>query len=565
MMTTANKSTGQEEKITALYGRLSDDDGVDMESNSISNQRTILMDYCRQKGYPNPRFFYDDGVSGTTFQRPGFQEMEAMVEDGKISTIIVKDLSRFGRNYLEVGRYLEVVYPSLGVNFVAIQENVDTKEGTGTEMMPFFNIFNEWHSAQTSKKIRAVWAMKAANGKRISSTVPYGYVRDKDNHEIWRIDEPAAKVVRKIYALCLAGRGPMQIANQLQSEQIMCPTAYKLAMGRKGNHTPPIDPYVWSNDTVAKILCNRQYTGCTVNFMTTTVSYKVHKVIFKPEDEWQIIPNTQDAIIDEDTWIRVQELRKNKRRHTATGRTSMFSGLVFCPDCGAKLHFAAAKSLKPNQEHFRCSNYKSGRGKCTVHYIRNVVLEKIVFQAISELSEFVQYYEPVFLGILKERNISIQQKELRAMEHRIEQHKKRISDIDVIIEKLYEDHALGDLSAERFAKMSTKYEAEQRNLQQEIDECEQVIAKADQANVDLKMLMRGLEEFTEIKKLTPEIVNTLIQRIEVHNSDRSSGHITVQVDIYFTAIGQFDLPSQEELLKLSAKMHEEAKRNKHTA
>ena len=564
-MTTATKTTGQEEKITALYGRLSDDDGVDMESNSISNQRTILTDYCRQKGYPNPQFFYDDGVSGTTFQRPGFQEMEAMVEAGKVSTIIVKDLSRFGRNYLEVGRYLEVVYPTLGVKFIAIQENVDTLEGTGTEMMPFHNIFNEWYTAQTSKKIRAVWAMKAANGKRISPSVPYGYVRDPDNHEIWHIDEPAAEVVRKIFALCLAGKGPMQIANQLEDERIMCPTAYKLAMGRKGSHLPPADPYIWSPDTVARILCNRQYTGCTVNFKSTTISYKVHKTIYKPEEEYQIIPNTQDAIIDEDIWLRVQELRQNKRRPTATGRTSLFSGLVFCPDCGAKLHFAAAKSLKPNQEFFRCANYKSGRGTCTIHYIRNVVLEKVVLQTISELSEFVRAYEPVFLGILRQRNIQVQQKELRTMERSIEQYRKRITDIDVIIEKLYEDHALGDLSAERFAKMSARYETEQKTLEQEITACEQKLHEADQARVDLNMLMKGLKEFTEIKQLTPEIVNTLIQRIEVHNSDRSSGHITVKVDIYFTAIGQFDLPSQEELLKLSAKVHEDARRRKTSA
>ena len=314
-----------------------------------------------------------------------------------------------------------------------------------------------------------------------------------------------------------------------------------------------------------QIFAHSTHTGCTVNFKSTTISYKVHKTIYKPEEEYQIIPNTQDAIIDEDIWLRVQELRSNKRRRTATGRTSLFSGLVFCPDCGAKLHFAAAKSLKPNQEFFRCANYKSGRGKCTIHYIRNVVLEKIVLHAISELSEFVLSYEPVFLGILRQRSIQVQQKELRAMEYRIEQHKKRISDIDLIIEKLYEDHALGSLTAERFSKLSSKYEVEQKQLEQEITACEQKIHEADQARVDLNMLMKGLNQFTEIKELTPEIVNTLIQRIEVHNSDRSSGHITVKVDIYFTAIGQFDLPSQEELLKLSTKVHEETRRKKTSA
>jgi len=225
----------------------------------------------------------------------------------------------------------------------------------------------------------------------------------------------------------------------------MCPTAYKLAMGRKVNNLPPEDPYRWSHDTVCRILSNRQYTGCTVNFKSTRVSYKVHKIVHKPAEEYQIIPNTQEAIIDEDTWLRVQELRKNKRRPTATGRTSLFSGLVFCPDCGAKLHFAAAKSLNPNQEFFRCANYKSGRGKCTIHYIRNVVLEEIVLKAISELAEFVLCYEPVFLGIIKERNIGMRQKERQRITKSIEQHRKRNSDIDVIIENLYEHNRWGVL------------------------------------------------------------------------------------------------------------------------
>ena len=564
-MTTAKKNNGQEEKITALYGRLSDDDGVDLESNSISNQRTILQDYARQKGYYNTRFFYDDGVSGTTFQRPGFQEMEALVEEGKVSTIIVKDLSRFGRNYLEVGQYLEVVYPTLEVKFIAIQENIDTLEGIGTEMMPFHNIFNEWYAAQTSKKIRAVLAMKAANGKRIGTCVPFGYVRDDDNHEVWHIDEPAALVVRKIYSLCLGGKGPTQIARQLEHEQIMCPTAYQLAMGRKCNHRPPKEPYKWNSDTVCRILSNRQYTGCTVNFKSTTISYKVHKVVQKPAEEHQIIPNTQEAIIDEDIWLRVQELRKNKRRHTATGRTSLFSGLVYCPDCGAKLYFNAAKSISPNQEHFRCSNYKSGRGKCSIHYVRNVVLEEVVLNAVSALAIFVLDYEPVFLGIIKERNICMRQTEFRDMAKCMEQHRKRVSDIDVIIEKLYEDYVLGTLSKERFATMAAKYEEEQKTIKQEISDFEVQLSRAGQEKVDLKMLIKGLKEFTEIGRLTPEIVNTVIQRIEVHNSDRSSGHIKVRIDIHYTAIGLFDLPSQEELLKLSAQVHRKVDKKPYSA
>ena len=562
------QNDGQEEKITALYGRLSDDDGVDMESNSISNQRTILQDYAKKNGYLHPVFFYDDGVSGTTFERPGFKEMEAMVEAGKVSTIIVKDLSRFGRNYLEVGRFLEIVYPTLGVKFIAIQENVDTLAGTGTEMMPFHNIFNEWYASQTSKKIRAVWAMKAANGKRVSSTVPYGYVKDQDNREIWHIDEPAAEVVRHIFSLCLAGLGPLQIAKQLEREQVLTPTAYYVSVGRDARNPMPAYPYLWAESTVENILANRQYTGCAVNFKSTTVSYKVHKTVYKPEEDWQIIPNMQEPIIDENTWLRVQELRQNKRRNAKTGRVSLFSGLLFCPDCGAKLHFCAAKSLKPNQEFYRCANYKDGRGSCQIHYIRNVVLEQIVLTEISELADFVRCYEPIFLYMISRKTETAKKTELNAMRQRLATARSRITEIDRVISRLYEDNILGKISDERFSKMSATYEAEQKTLDAEVSMIEQKLRDADKASVDLRMLLKGLREFTEMKKLTPELVNTLIQRIEVHNSDHSSGKIRVKVDIYFTAVGTINLPEEKELEKLIAeyeKEHTEKGRSKAVA
>ena len=302
-MATATNTKGQKkEKITALYCRLSQDDGREGESNSISNQKEILLAYAKQNKFPNPVFFVDDGISGTTVERPDFQRMQQMVENGEIATIIVKDLSRFGRNYLDVGNYLEIKYPTLGVRFIAIQENVDTFKETGTEMMPFNNIFNEWYAAQTSKKIRAVNQMRAANGKRVSSNIPYGYMKNPDNRDEWLIDEPAAEVVRKIFALCLAGRGIMQIARQLEDEKVLIPTAYYISKGRAVRKQVPANPYAWQDSTVGHIIANMQYTGCTVNFMTTTVSYKVHKTVYKPQEEWQVIPNTQPAIVDMDTW-----------------------------------------------------------------------------------------------------------------------------------------------------------------------------------------------------------------------------------------------------------------------
>lgn len=551
-MTTANNIKGQtEEKITALYCRLSvDDEKKDAESNSITNQKQILLDYCQKQGFTNTMFFVDDGISGTSFERGGFQQMQKMVEEGKICRVIVKDLSRFGREMVEAGRLTQIVYPSLGVTFISLHENVNSTTGEGMEMLPFYNIFNEWYAAQTSKKIRAVWQSKAENGKRVSPTVPFGYVKDLNDKEKWLIDEPAAEVVRKIYALCLAGRGPLQIAKQLEKENILVPSAYYESVGRTHAQKVPSDYCKWDQKTVVGILENRQYTGCAVNFKSTTVSYKVHKKIHNAKEDYQIIPNMQEPIISEEQWLRVQELRKHRRRPTATGRTSLFSGLVYCADCGAKMHFAAAKSLTRNQEHFRCSNYKSGRDECTVHYIRDVVLEKIVFEAISSLADFVKCHESVFLYMLAKKTNAMRQKEHKRLELAVEQGTKRIAEIDRLIEKVFEQNASGILSDERFSKMLQSYEKEQKALTQEVADSRQTLEEAKQKATDLRLLLRTLREMTEINELTPTLVNSLIERIEVHNNDKSSGHCYVKVDIYFTAVGMIDIPTEQKILAM---------------
>ena len=550
-MTTA-KNKGQEEKITALYCRLSQDDGIEGESNSIANQKIILMDYAKKHGHLHPMYFVDDGISGTTFQRPGFQRMEAMIENGEIGTVIVKDLSRFGRNHIETGRYLEMVYPSLGVKFIAIQENIDTLEGTGTEMMPFHNIFNEWYAAQTSKKVRAVWAMKASNGKRTSFNVPFGYKRDEKDQETWLIDEPAAAVVRRIYDLCIAGYGPCKIARILRDEKVLTPCAYYHTVGMSANHPMPADPYLWSDATIEAILANRKYTGCMVNGKTTTVSHKVHKLIRKPEDEWCITPDAQEAIIDENTWLRVQELRKNKRRIAVTGRTSLFSGLVYCADCGSKLHFCAAKSLRRDQEFFRCSRYK--RKECTIHFIRDVALQKIVLEAVSALSDFVRSYESVFLFLAAKQSSADRTQTIRDLKSAVEAGRQRIDELDRLISRIYEDNLNGRLSDERYQRMLARYEKEQHDLMSFVADSETNLHDLERERTDMRMLLEGLRKFTQVRELTPEIVNTLIERIEVHNSDRSSGKLKVQVDIYFTAVGLFQLPGEQELLDLIAEI-----------
>ena len=540
-----------ENKITALYCRLSQDDGREGESNSISNQKEILAQYARANGFHNTMFFVDDGISGTTFDRPDFQRMQRMIENGEIGVVIVKDLSRFGRNYLDVGEYLEIKYPTLGVRFIAIQENVDTLKNTGTEMMPFNNIFNEWYAAQTSKKIRAVWKSKADKGERIAAAIPYGYIKSQDDPKQWIIDEEAAKVVRYIFELTLEGLGPMKIARRLEDEQILSPTAYYLENGRKSsNDISARGKCAWSTTSVRHILENRQYTGCTVNFKTSLVSYKVHKTVYNPEEEWQIIPNTQEAIIDEDTFNRVQELRDSRRRNTATGRESLFSGLLYCADCKSKLYFCAAKSIKPEQEFHRCSAYKENRGSCSIHFIREVVLREAILELVKRVALFIQQYEAVFLYMYAKKHNITKEVNSRNMKATIERNKRRIKELDKLIERIYEDNVLGKIPDARFSKMMASYEAEQNQLVTETAKAEESLKTMEQDKVDLRAFLEAIRQCTDIKELTPAIVNRLIRRIEVHNSEKIDGRKQVRLDVYFNAVGLIDIPSEKELIEM---------------
>ena len=370
---------------------------------------------------------------------------------------------------------------------------------------------------------------------------------------IYALDrDAAAEVVRRIYHLCLEGKGPEQIARLLQKEKVLTPTAYYYSVGSSSANRPmPSDPYLWKDSTIDAILSNRKYTGCMVNLKTTTVSYKVHKLIRKPEEEWSIVPNAQEAIIDENTWLRVQELRKNKRRPTATGKTSLFSGLVFCADCSSKLHLCAAKSLKANQEFFRCANYKSGRGKCTIHYIRNVVLEQIVSVAVSDLADFVACHESFFLQMIGKQQSAGKDQNIRSVKSDIAAGKHRIDEIDRLIAKLYEDNFAGKLSDERYSRMAAKYEKEQAELLQSVSTKEKELAELERESVDIRLLLAGLREYSSMETLTPEVVNKIIQRIEVHNSELVDGHKQVKVDIYFTGAGLIELTTIREMLAIA--------------
>lgn len=545
------KKAEKKNMITALYCRLSQDDNLDGESNSITNQKKILTDYAQRNGFPNILTFADDGYTGTDFNRPDFMRMQKLVEDGKVGTIIVKDLSRFGREHVLCGYYTQIMYPSLGVNFIAIQENVDTEKGIGTEMMPIHNVFNEWYAAQTSKKIRAVWKSKADRGERISSSVPFGYRKSETDPKQWVIDEPAAKVVRYIFSLCVAGLGPMKIATRLRAEHTLTPTAYYMSVGRSYTAKPPLDPFNWDQTSIRNILENHQYTGCTVNFKTTVVSYKVHKTVHCDPSEWQIIPNTQEAIIDEDTFATVQELRSSRRRTTATGRTSLFSGLVFCGDCHSKLYFCAAKSLKPNQEFYRCSAYKENRGICSIHFIRNVVLEELVLTTIRKAARYICEYEPVFLYLYAKQHELTRTNDLNEAKRKTEQSKKRIADIDKLIEAVFEQHILGKLPEERFQKMRSDYETEQKQLTEFVTETEKKIENAKQEKIDLRVFLDEIRKCTEITELTPTLVNTLIKRIEVFDSILDEdGKKHVPVKIHFRAAGIITIPDENEILSV---------------
>ena len=553
----AKKQAENNVKITALYCRLSQDDGRDGESNSISNQKAILSQYAKEHGYLHPEFFVDDGISGTTFDRPDFQRMQRMAENGEIGTIIVKDLSRFGRETIEMGRLTQVVYPSLGITFIAIQENVNTNTGTGLEMMPFYNIFNEWYAEQTSKKIKAVWKSKADNGERVSAAVPFGYMKSLDNPKQWIIDEPAAKVVRYIFESCLAGLGPMKIARRLENEEIVCPTEYYYRIGRKATNKRPDNPYRWDQVTVRHILENRQYTGCAVNFKSTFVSFKVKKTIHLPEEEWQIIPNTQEAIIDEDTFERVQELRKHRRRNSATGKSSIFAGLLYCADCGSKLYYCASKSIDDGKEFYRCSQYKENRGACTIHFIRDSVLKELVLDTIRKVAKYVQEFEPVFLYLFAKQNTLGRETAIRNMKQNIEKSKRRIKELDMLIERIYEDNVLGKISDERFYRMSANYEQEQKELLAAVEHDEQKVRKAEQEKVDLKVFLEAIRECTDLKELTPTIVNTLIKRIDVHNSEKDENGVKhVPIDISFTAVGIINIPTEKELIAAMEEIRE---------
>ena len=527
------------EEITALYCRLSQDDKQEGDSNSIINQKKILKKYAMDRGYTNIRFYIDDGISGTTFNRPGFQSMIADVEAGKVKRVIVKDMSRLGRDYLQVGMYTEIFFPEHDVHFIAVNDGVDSNQ-EDNEFTPFRNIINEWYAKDTSKKIRAVKRSKGMAGEHIGSHPPYGYMKNPENKKEWIVDEEAAEVVREIFRLCVSGYGPTQIANILTKRKILCPTYYALEKGGKPRTALPADRFAWNGPVVAKILDRMDYLGHTVNFKTHVKSYKVHKTIHNSPDQWKVFEGTHEAIIDKETFEIVQKIRAGKRRPTRMGEMPMFSGLLYCADCGSKMTFHREVSQAVDKHHYVCGNYRGNTSNCTMHYIRNVVVERIVLENLKEVIRYVSDYEDDFVRMIMDANMKQKSRELAQQKRRLAEIQKRIGELDTIFQRIYEDNIIGKLSDERFMKMSKGYEDEQRTLQTEADIIQNELQQEEKKSVDVKRFLDVVKKYTDLTELTPEILHEFVDRIIVHAPDKSSGRRLQEIEIIYNHIGEFD-------------------------
>ena len=528
-----------QEEITALYCRLSQDDKQEGDSNSIINQKKILKKYALDRGYTNIQFYIDDGVSGTTFNRAGFQSMIADVEAGKVKRVIVKDMSRLGRDYLQVGMYTEIFFPEHDVHFIAVNDGVDSNQ-EDNEFTPFRNIINEWYAKDTSKKIRAVKRSKGMAGEHIGSHPPYGYMKNPENKKEWIIDEEAAEVVREIFRLCVGGYGPTRIAHILTERKILCPTYYALEKGGKPRTALPADKYTWNGPVVAKILDRMDYLGHTVNFKTHVKSYKVHKTIYNSPDQWKVFEGTHEAIIDKETFEIVQKIRAGKRRPTRMGEMPMFSGLLYCADCGRKLSFHRKADEPAEKHHYLCENYRSNTANCTMHYIRNVVVERIVLENLKEVIQYVSNYEDEFVQMIMDSDMRQRNRELAQKKKRLAEIQKRIGELDTIFQRIYEDNIIGKLSDERFMKMSKGYEDEQHTLQVEADEIQSELQQEEKKSVDVKRFLAIVKKYTDLTELTPEILREFIDKIIVHAPDKSSGRRLQEIEIIYNHIGEFD-------------------------
>ena len=527
----------QGEKWTALYVRLSRDDENEGDSNSIQHQIEILTKYCKDHDISRYQIYKDDGFSGTNFKRPGFLDMIGDIEAGLVNMVIVKDMSRFGRNYLEVGLYTEIRFPEMGVRFIAVNDGVDSDDQMGNDFTPFRNIINEWYAKDTSKKIRAVFRNKGMSGQRLAVNAPYGYIKGEDGHLL--VDEETAPVVELIFQLCVEGNGPGKIARMLKEREI--PTPGTITFQRTGQTSRyfPDDPCRWNPATVLSILGQDAYLGRTTNFKTTKLSYKSKKTVINSPDKWAVFEGTHEAIIDKETWEIVQKSREHRRRPTKMGEMGLFSGLAYCADCGAKLYHHRSITLTKEQESYICSNYQS-RKKCTAHYIRAVVLEQLVLQNLQRVVAYAQEDENEFVRRVMENKTAVQRAEQEQAKRKLEKQERRISELDRIIQQLYEDRVSGALSAERFAKLSGGYEKEQEELKQSAKELQAIVNTIETQAVNVQSFLKIVRKYTAPTELTPALLREFVEKIVVHAPDKSSGHRTQRIDVHYNFIGEID-------------------------
>ena len=527
----------QSDKITALYCRLSRDDELQGDSNSIVNQKAILSKYAKENHFSNTAFFVDDGYSGTNFNRPSWGELLERIENGEVATLIVKDMSRLGRDYLKVGFYTEVLFVEKGVRFIAINNGIDSANQQDSDFTPFLNIINEWYAKDTSKKIRAVMKSKGEAGEYLCTNPPYGYMKDPDNKKKWIVDGEAAEIVKRIFALCLDGYGPSQIARILKEDKVITPTIHFQQTGRATRNTPPDNLYDWDNKTVAGILERPEYQGHTVNFKTYKQSYKSKKTCYNPEEKWLVFENTHEAIIDADTWARVQELRKNKRRPTRTGKTNMFSGIVRCADCGEKLYYCTSKNFEARQDHFVCSASRlKGKEVCSTHFIRAVVLEQGVLAHMRWTIACVANHEEQFHKAMGAKQKAEAKKELAAKRRQLTQGEGRIEELDRLFKRIYEDNANGKLSDSRFQMLSNDYEQEQEELREKLLRLNEEITEQEEQSENIDRFISKVRKYLDLDELTPAVLNDMVKAVYVHAPDKSKGHREQQIDISYDLV-----------------------------
>ena len=527
------------DKITALYCRLSQEDANEGESNSIQNQKAILLQYAKEHRFPNPTFFVDDGYSGTNYDRPGFQAMLAEIEAGNVAVCCTKDLSRLGRNSSLTGLYINFTFPKYGVRYIAINDHFDTIDpnSTDNDVAGIKNWFNEFFAKDTSRKIRAVQKAKGERGVPLTTNVPFGYLKDPNDKTRWIVDEAAAQVVKHIFRLCMEGSGPMQIAKVLQEEKVLNPTAYKRRAGIKTPSPETSDPYHWNTNTVVHILERREYTGCTVNFKTYTNSIWDKKQRDTPLEKQAVFYGTHPAIIEQEVFDKVQEIRRQRHRRTKTGKSSLFSGMAYCADCGAKMRYCTTNYFEKRQDHFVCANYRSNTGSCSAHYIRAVVLEDLVWMHMKAVISYVTRHESYFRAVMEHRLRLSSEEAIRANKKRLAQSDKRLVELDRLLIRIYEDNVAGKLSDERFSMMSQSYEDEQAQLKAEIQTLQQDIEVQERQIENLEQFIQRVHKYADLQELTPYALRELVKAIYIEAPDKSSGKRRQNIRISYDLVG----------------------------